>query len=499
MSAFNYQPGSVSNRLFDLRRESGGLYDYLVDLLNKQMGKSFFANAEVGKDFTRSVKGRGMYSFVDKESQERPFTTNVFGEIMGAKYGTLLTARYNHYPGEDRHNPLPLTDSSKPTKAVIALGCPSNATEPLRNLWYNQLCAAVELRKYDLQWEQEVANAVTAKGQQAESFVVKEFVKNTDYPSVFDVEPNCMILTGPAMYTTPPQGSSNTLTSSNKSAPSVRDRMKRRKLNEGGFVVTDGGSSASEVSPQSSSVQTTASSVSLGSKVYPTKEDVFVGATYNPNLQHDFGGKAFAFNNARLVQPDFRDVTQQLIGPWDFYEKLKPGTLVMANIDVAVFLVHGRKTYHANILSLRVLGESGVSVERPQVFVPPVHTAVGPSADSFNNFTLPPFVADVAHDASPSVTSSSVTTAPGHKDSLSSKRKSSSGSSSSTLDDAVDTPIPSSKSVDVNMIDSPTVLAQKTSNSTFDVSTTDNQSDAKHSSRKEKNSKEKNSKAKEKQ
>ncbi|KAK7436326.1 hypothetical protein VKT23_019173 [Stygiomarasmius scandens] len=179
-------------------------------------------------------------------------------------------------------------------------------------------------------------------------------------------------------------GAVNSVTHGNST---TRERMKRRRL--------DDTSTTSKVEP-TAEVSTTLSSTSLRSTtrngvVYPTDDQVFVGATYDPKLQLDYGGKNFAQVNARLVQPDFRDVHQKLICPWEFYDKLRPRTLVMANVNFAVYVMDGRKIYHANILSLRILGVSDLPVDPPQRPRFGVVTASGPLGDSFKNFVVPNF------------------------------------------------------------------------------------------------------------
>ncbi|THU94162.1 hypothetical protein K435DRAFT_799111 [Dendrothele bispora CBS 962.96] len=361
MSTYDYEPGNHDSVVFEQRRRPGGLYDYITNLVSQKMGKSAFANTVPGTDFVRATRpGTRTYGFMEKDG--RPFNCNVFGEILGPKHGTLMTARYNHFPGDDRFNPMPLTDSSKPAKAVIALGCPTLATDALYGLWYNQLCAAVDLRASDKKWEEETG------GNQ--KLIVKEFVKNRMQPASSDAVPDTLLLTGPAMYTVPPQGSTDSANGNADATTSPqpsRNRMKRRRI--------DADTSTSSPSIGSSSVNQMATTTNSSLSAYPTGDQIFVGATYDPCLQFDYGGPSFNQTHAQLVQPDFRDVTQKLICPWEFYDKLRPGTLILANIDIVVYPVPTRKfafkVYHANILSLRVLAESDVPVQRPEPYQVP--------------------------------------------------------------------------------------------------------------------------------
>ncbi|KAK7436327.1 hypothetical protein VKT23_019174 [Stygiomarasmius scandens] len=197
-SAYDYTPNSYSSTLFNTRAQPNGLYHYVTNLIT-EMGPLAFANTTAGIDYVRSAQpGDRSYGFVGKDS--RTFTTNIFGEILGSKYGTFTTAWYNHYPGGDKQNPTPLGDRSKPAKAVFALGCPTQAPDVLADIWYNQLVSANDLHKYEAVWEGEISQAMAANGEQAPSFSVKEFVKNICHPDDPRVEPDCIILTGPGMY-----------------------------------------------------------------------------------------------------------------------------------------------------------------------------------------------------------------------------------------------------------------------------------------------------------
>ncbi|KAK7445783.1 hypothetical protein VKT23_014779 [Stygiomarasmius scandens] len=67
MSAFDYRPSSHNTPVIQARCQPKGLYDYIVNLLDKQIGKGALANVIPGKDFFRSVRpGTRAYSFVDR-------------------------------------------------------------------------------------------------------------------------------------------------------------------------------------------------------------------------------------------------------------------------------------------------------------------------------------------------------------------------------------------------------------------------------------------------
>ncbi|THU91929.1 hypothetical protein K435DRAFT_800853 [Dendrothele bispora CBS 962.96] len=450
-TAFYYRPGDHDSELLMLRRHDNGLYDYVVGLITNRMEKSALANMTPGEDFVRAIRpaSRG-YGYMEKDG--RPFNCNVFGEILGPRYGTLMTARYNHFPGEDRFNPIPLRDSNRSTKGIIVIGCPSFATPMLADAWYNQLTTAVQLREYDAMWERETGSVPRAGA--------KEFVKNTDNPKDPDVEPDCMVLTGPPMYMVPPQGTQSLPTSNTPSEPpaSPRNNMKKRRIGSSGESIsvkneTQKAPTSSSTGPPTSSISSSGSKTTASSlKVYPSGDQIFVGATYDPRLQLDYGGQGFAQVHARLVQPDFRDVSQRLICPWEFYDKLRPGTLIMANIDISVFIIEGRKIYHANILSLRVLGDSDVPVDKPRPFQTPSVVPSGPSGDSFNNFEIPDFRGNTDETEPDTPLSDSQQPATPATHAQPSRPTTSSGSSSDTIDDTGTSDLQEETFVDLAML-----------------------------------------------
>ncbi|KAJ3859076.1 hypothetical protein EV359DRAFT_68479, partial [Lentinula novae-zelandiae] len=66
---------------------------------------------------------------------------------------------------------------------------------------------------------------------------------------------------------------------------------------------------------------------------FPPDASISVGAQYDYKLMPDYGGKLFALNKARLLQPDWRKPDGKLIVPWKNYQQLRPGTAVVANVS----------------------------------------------------------------------------------------------------------------------------------------------------------------------
>lgn len=66
-------------------------------------------------------------------------------------------------------------------------------------------------------------------------------------------------------------------------------------------------------------------------------EDIKLGAFYEPSVLQDYGGSYFNHTKAKLVQLDVRDIKNELIPPWEFYEALRPGTLVLCLVSLHCF------------------------------------------------------------------------------------------------------------------------------------------------------------------
>ena len=63
-----------------------------------------------------------------------------------------------------------------------------------------------------------------------------------------------------------------------------------------------------------------------------------LGTFYDPNLLPDHQGDYFKHVHAKLVQLDIRDENDMLIPPWDMYDNLRPGTVVL--IDASLVCWH---------------------------------------------------------------------------------------------------------------------------------------------------------------
>ncbi|KIK59527.1 hypothetical protein GYMLUDRAFT_245208 [Collybiopsis luxurians FD-317 M1] len=291
------------------------------------MGPCAFAYMDINKDFFPSDASSPWshdYSFQDNEGAE--LSANIFGEIAGPLSGTLLSAMGNHYSGPNQRKPYQLTDHSK-ARNVIVVTCPSNASSQLQDLFHNQICMAVAIRDAD------------CKNEQHSQLVVetKEFIRSINTVGKLDA----LVL----------------------SSGLIASLYKKRNINvEPEPNVTSSGSSSTKLTDQP--LQQKAATVQLG-------------AHYDPTLLKDYGGPVFAQKYAKLLQQDWTDEQRNLIPPWDYYEKLQLGTLIVANVNFKVFVSNSctrsysmRKMYTAVINSLKVLAPSyleGVPLSLPCV------------------------------------------------------------------------------------------------------------------------------------
>ncbi|KAH7872500.1 uncharacterized protein C8R40DRAFT_1173588 [Lentinula edodes] len=352
MSQFNYLPNSLPSATFKMRANPGGIYDRLAKSFT-EMGPIALANAEINQDFFPHNFGESWsmnYSYRDCDSAL--FSANVFGEIVGQAHGTFVGAQGNHYAGKDPSNPTVLDDYTK-TKCTIVLACPSFATPPITNLFYNQLCTLDSVRDEDKKGEIRSGLSVDAKE------IAKSIRTGGDLDAI--------ILTGPALYTVLKKGKSSGKDNNISATSPPRRALKKRSL----------AAASNDDMPLLQDTSETPLPTAEKHIVWPTAEEIFVGAEYDHRLMPDFGGPVFAFEKARLIQPDWRDVNGDLIPPWLNHKLLRPGTLVVANMSIQVYVMISksgdgmvRKIYHAILNSLRVVAVSDVLITPP---VPLLH------------------------------------------------------------------------------------------------------------------------------
>ncbi|KAJ7162721.1 hypothetical protein C8R43DRAFT_821679, partial [Mycena crocata] len=302
-------------------RVESGLYD---DVFAEIVGldKTGLAGVDYPEDFTRVVEAwpadMGNLKFVNRKGGEFRFT--LFGEIQNPSQGTCLRAQGNHFHREGEKF-TPINDSSK-IKDTIAIGVPTLSSIEMDNLFRNQTVPLINVYSA-------VAAEDAALGRNP---FVKKCTKARDGG---DGEHDIIVVTMLPKYQVPPTAG----------APKVAKRAVKRKLDD-----SDGANSSQETP---------------GETVYPS--DIYVGAHYPPSLLSDYAGDYFQHQAAKLVQLDVRysDQEETIIPPWDNYDVLKPGTLILALCTLHCFI------YQLNAHSIKVADVSDEVVEPRLPPVPP--------------------------------------------------------------------------------------------------------------------------------
>ncbi|EPQ50245.1 hypothetical protein GLOTRDRAFT_134116 [Gloeophyllum trabeum ATCC 11539] len=133
---------------------------------------------------------------------------------------------------------------------------------------------------------------------------------------------------------------------------------------------------------------------------FPPEKDIKLGATYNPRLLPDYSGPLYQLKTARVTQPDIVDVNGKLIPLWLLHDKLRPGTLIVANVELVVWVFKkGKeisKTYQVVAHKIKVVDPSDAPAEipapgnlKPKPDAATPMTASAQSKRSFNEFMSP--------------------------------------------------------------------------------------------------------------
>ncbi|KAJ6476676.1 hypothetical protein C8R47DRAFT_1075544 [Mycena vitilis] len=336
------------------QREESGLYDSVADQI-ADMEHDALANLDYPDQFVRHVEEwSSNHRYVDLHGGE--LRVAVVGEIRGPSMGTVLRAHGNYFAREgDDFKPI---DDKTKVKDCLALGIPTLSSVKLYNTVLNQIIVAGQVTSAN---EDEDFRA-------GRNPIVKNWTKASK-----DGEDHDIVM----VYMLPKYG-----VPASAGAPTVK-RTAKRRLDE---VDTDSGSSKKASSATAE----------------PRREDTRLGAHYEPTLLPDYGGPFFNHVRSKLVQLDVRDVNNDLIPPWKFYEALKPGTLVLALVSLHCFVMTDtsgkerkeRKIYQMNAHSIRVLAESDEPVETrvrpiaPNAADRATASLPGRSNTSFASFTV---------------------------------------------------------------------------------------------------------------
>ncbi|KAJ4468584.1 hypothetical protein C8J55DRAFT_564736 [Lentinula edodes] len=355
---YRYLPGCINTPTFVNRSKPGGVYDKITTGF-AGMDSNAIANAELNWDFfwfNFSQAWSSNYSFRGIETKQ--YTGNLFGEIIGQAHGTHIGAQGNHFVGNDLSKPKLLDDYTK-TKCTIVLGCPSFATPAISDLFYNQICTLSSVR--DANKEKEI---------RSDSMVIpKEMVKSLKPGG----EPDGTILTGPPLYTVLKRDSNSD--SSNSSLP---NSPMKRNLKKRNWSASNDNETQEHEDIQLLLLCHLVSEIFaiVYMSSYYIAQQIYAGAEYDHQLMPNFGGPVFTMKQAKLIQPQWTNINNDLIVPWEYYKHLRPGTVIIATICIEVFVMPAgsgnsaiRKIYHASITFLKVIAESDVVILPPTPFI----------------------------------------------------------------------------------------------------------------------------------
>ncbi|KAJ7109674.1 hypothetical protein C8R43DRAFT_904739 [Mycena crocata] len=333
-------------------RAACGMYDELADQLSS-MGIKALGNVDCPDDFVRYQPPHSTnIEFRDNAGAE--FRTLIVGEVAGSIHGTVLRATGNYFTG----NFKPIDDTKLNVKDILALTMPTCATTRLANFYENQ---TVPLRAA-------IDHEIGIESDNPAQFLMRPWLRAIEDDSTQDDIIMCHML--------PKYGVSLTLLPPNIPAAAgaaTPQRRGKRKLDD--------------TSGRGSSVATPGRT-----------HEIRLGALYDPRLLSDYGGAYFNQTKARLVQLDVRDGTENgknaLVPPFNFYDRLRPGTLVLISASLHIFVMNDTDAngiYQINAHSIKILADSDAPIEGRSVMVPrnfdgPIIRA--PPPPEFDNFRL---------------------------------------------------------------------------------------------------------------
>ncbi|KAG2003490.1 hypothetical protein CC2G_004091 [Coprinopsis cinerea AmutBmut pab1-1] len=341
-----------AHRSFFWGRRVDGVYDRMCTAI-EGLGKSFAGAAVFLADFVRSRSSWSRnQSYNSRTGGERTF--NFIGQITHAGLGTALGAAGSfNFDSAGPDGIPPVIDDGTRIKWRIVLASPTHATTRLEAHFNNQIAMLHDVRAYD---EEEEANSKSDP-------MVYEWTK-TSQPDV-DIPDDLIIVNMGPVYSVPAARAASKSTA-------VRPKKRLRRVDVDNPVAEPASSNEPE-SPTTSTIPPPASATS------PNGDEIRVGALYDPSLLPDYGGPRFALTAARLNQPDVRDVAGDIVPPWLFWDKLRPGTVVLINATLHCYVMpaassgrnsrRDRKFYQINAKSVKVIAESNVDASPPRALL----------------------------------------------------------------------------------------------------------------------------------
>ncbi|KAJ7779472.1 hypothetical protein DFH07DRAFT_765757 [Mycena maculata] len=345
------EPGGGRDLSVYEERDTCGLYEELVDALTA-MGPKALGNIDCPDDFIRHMPAgySSNIEFRDKEGFE--FRTLIVGEIAAPIHGTVLRATGNFFASNDFK---PIDDTKVNVKDILALTMPTSAPMRMANYYENQTVPLRAAIDHEL--------GIEMAADPPEEFLLRPWLRSTEENSNQD---DLIVVHMLPKYGIP----------ASAGAAVVTPCKGKRKLDDDN-PRSAAGSAAPSAQPSAAS--------QAREICKPIAADIKLGAFYDPRLLPDYGGAYFRHVKAKLLQLDVRDGTEgannALIPPYEFYDRLKVGTLVLVSASLHIFVMSDtdakgaprakrRKVYQINAHSIKVLADSNEPVEQRLVMIP---------------------------------------------------------------------------------------------------------------------------------
>ncbi|KAJ7842469.1 hypothetical protein B0H14DRAFT_3691970 [Mycena olivaceomarginata] len=361
-------PSLLTRRCVMDNKTHKNMYDTIVEEA-EAMGGTNLANHIFGETFFRSEPDFNGNIYYEK-SDGNPLVVNFIGEIGSPAQGTHMAASPKNHPPASK---LPYNDAnSKSHKMVLGLRCPTNAPPELCGMFRNAVAACDGVRAADEDHEKE----------HNQKFEVTDWIicarGDEEHP-----EKMSLLARLQQTYEVDEVPAQN---GGGDSSGTPRKRITR--------VI-----SAAET--------TEVGNEDVGMEGTQLPRERQVGDKYPPDVLPDHRGSYFAHDKAQLVQRDYRDVDGSLIAPYELYEKLVEGTLVLVTASLVTYIITGqttergapksdKKVYHILVDQLKILDHGDGEAWNPPVPSVPERRlyspatpkrARDPAADAvFNNF-----------------------------------------------------------------------------------------------------------------
>ncbi|KAH7931034.1 hypothetical protein BV22DRAFT_1115833 [Leucogyrophana mollusca] len=321
--------------IYDARANSG-LYDSVVDQALALPPGTALAEAGYNVDFTKVINPYTNNISYKKMGTSAEAEMVLFAQLGGSALGGKFSARGDHYVGNG-FNPNLIDDKTR-IKFILALCRPTNATERLAILYDNQLATLSDIIEADRAELEE-------RGKHPQ---IKEWTSHsgTDTGLPADI----INVRTTQIYVVPKDPRSGT--------PSAKKAKITKRP-----VVNSAAHASDAAKPVKMDDDESMEATGEDPKPPTPAPDISTNDLYDPTVLSDYGGFPFAHVHAKLRQLDFRDTNNELVRPQDWYDKFRPGSLVMVKVTLHAFNWDERRVYQINAHTIRLLDGSAENIE----------------------------------------------------------------------------------------------------------------------------------------